>query len=77
MYSGAEPFVQFGRGHQEEQICEIILYFDQWFRRRCLLKIFYLELCRPVCLAERMHLCNFERGHHGGGGGGGHSFEVI
>ena len=29
-----------GRGYYEEQFCEIILNLDQWFRRRCLLKIF-------------------------------------
>ena len=30
----------FRRGYQEEQFCEINLKFDQWFRRRGLLKIF-------------------------------------
>ena len=35
----AEPFVQIGRGHYEEQFCEIILNFGQWFRR-CRLKDF-------------------------------------
>ena len=33
MFSGAEPFVQFGRGYHEEQFCEIILNLDQWFGR--------------------------------------------
>ena len=37
---------------------------DQWFKRRCLLKIFYLELCRPFCSAERNYLCNYGRGHY-------------
>ena len=32
-----------GRGIYEEQFCEIILKLDQWLRRRCLLKIIYLE----------------------------------
>ena len=31
----------FGKGHYEEQFCEIITNLDQWFRRRCLLKIFH------------------------------------
>ena len=31
--SGAELFVQFGRGYYEEQFCEIILNLGQWFRR--------------------------------------------
>ena len=33
-------FCNFGRGYHEEQFCEIILNLDQWFRRRCVLKIF-------------------------------------
>ena len=28
----------FGRGHYEEQFCEIILNLGKWFRRRCRLK---------------------------------------
>ena len=31
----------FGREYYEEQFCEIILNFDEWFRR-CLLKIFLI-----------------------------------
>ena len=30
-----------------------------WFK-----DISYLELWRPLCLAEQNHLCNFVRGHH-------------
>ena len=37
----------FGRRHREEQSCEIILNLDQWFRRKCCLKVFYLELGQP------------------------------
>ena len=49
----------------EEQFYEIVLNFDQWFRRRCLLYYMsYLELWWLLCLAERNHLCNFGRGHH-------------
>ena len=33
---------KFSRGYYEEQFCEIILNLDQWFRRRCLLKIFLI-----------------------------------
>ena len=54
----------FGRGYYEEQFCEIILNLEQFFRR-CLLKIFYLELLSPSCSVEQNHLCNYERGHHG------------
>ena len=32
----------FGRRHHEEQFCEIILNFDQWFNR-CLLNIYFLS----------------------------------
>ena len=28
------------RGNYEEQFCEIILNFGQWFKRRCSLKVF-------------------------------------
>ena len=49
IWSSGSPFVQwsshlcnFGRGYQEEQICEIILNLDHWFRSRCLLKIFLI-----------------------------------
>ena len=31
-----------GRKHHEEQLCEIILNLDQWFRRKCCLKIFLI-----------------------------------
>ena len=30
----------FGRVHQEEQLCEIILNLDEWFRRKCVLRLF-------------------------------------
>ena len=31
-----------GRRHHEEQLCEIILNLDQWFRRKCRLKVFLI-----------------------------------
>ena len=41
LVSRATPFVRiFGKGHYEEQFSKIILNLDQWFRRRCRLKIF-------------------------------------
>ena len=46
------------RGHHEEQFCVIALSLDQWFRRRCRLKAFYLEPWRPLCSVEQNHLCN-------------------
>ena len=47
----------FGRGHYEKQFCEIILNLDQWFRRKCLLKIFlilssggpFVQLGKAIC----------------------------
>ena len=36
------------------------LNFNQWFKRRCRLKDFYLELWWPFCSAE----FNFGRGHY-------------
>ena len=46
IWSSGDPFFQrpnnlynVGKGYQEEQFCEIILNLDQWFRRRCCLKI--------------------------------------
>ena len=42
LFCGAEPFVQFGRWHHEKLFSEIILNLDQWFRRKCRLKIFFI-----------------------------------
>ena len=49
-----------------EQFCEIILNLDQWFRRRCHLKIFLInklsEALVAILFSEANHLCNFGRG---------------
>ena len=42
MFSGAEHLCNFGRGYYEKQLSEIILNLDQWFSRRCRLKIFLI-----------------------------------
>ena len=49
LLSGVKTCLQyFGRKYQEELFCEIILKLDQWFRRRCLLKDFFiLSSCGP------------------------------
>ena len=39
---GRNHLCNFGRGHREIQFCEIILNLDQWFRRRCYLKVFLI-----------------------------------
>ena len=36
LFSGRNHMCNFGRGDYEEQVCEIILNFGQWFRRCCL-----------------------------------------
>ena len=45
-----------GIRHHEEQFCEIILNFDQWFRRCCLLIFLiwssgspFVQLSRTIC----------------------------
>ena len=43
IFSGAEPFLHFGRRHHEEQFCRIIMNLDLW-SRRCHLKIFSIAL---------------------------------
>ena len=55
LFSGAEQFVHFSRGHYEEYFCEIILNLDLWFSR-CCLKIFlifsgspFVKLSRTIC----------------------------
>ena len=62
----------FGRVYYEEQFCEIILNFGQWFGSRWCLKYFLSGALVAPFLMEQNHLCNFERGHHGE-----HSCEVI
>ena len=41
LFSPAEPLCKFGRGHYEENLCEVILNLDQYFRR-CRLKKFLI-----------------------------------
>ena len=48
-YLDRNHLCNFGILHHEEQFSELILNLDQWFKRRCCLKIFYLELWRPFC----------------------------
>ena len=44
----------------EKHFCEIILFLEHKFRRKCRLKVFLL-LWRPFCLAELNGLCKFGR----------------
>ena len=45
LLSRAEIFVQLGNGHYKEQFCEIAMNSDQYFSRRCNLKIFLSIAC--------------------------------
>ena len=47
----------FGGRHYEKHFCEITLNLDQWFRRRCRLKIF-LSRALTVSGAEGLNFCN-------------------
>ena len=51
----------FSRRHYKEHLCEIILNFDLWFRRRCRLKIYFIWSSG----SPQNHLCNCGRGYHG------------
>ena len=52
----------FGKEHYEEQFCENVLNFDQWFRR-CHLKDFLSGALAALLFSG---LCNLNRGYHGG-----------
>ena len=39
---GGDHLCNFDRRQHEEQFCEMILNLDQWFKRRCHLKIFLI-----------------------------------
>ena len=63
----------FGRGYQEEQFCEIILNWDQWFRKRCHLKDFLSGALAALLFGGAEPFVQFwQKGHHGE-----HSYEVI
>ena len=47
----------FGRRHHKEQFCKIILNLDQWYRRRCRVKIFLIwSSGSSFCSMEQNHL---------------------
>ena len=50
-----------GGGHQEEQLCEIILNLKQWFRRCRLKDLLSYALTGS---AEQNYLCNFGTGYY-------------
>ena len=63
--SGAEPFVQFGRGHYKELFCEFISNLGQWIRSRCRLKEFLSgALAALLFSGAEPFVQKFGRGHH-------------
>ena len=46
-----------GRRHHEEQSCEIILNLDQWFRRKCRLKVFLIWRSSSPFVQQSVTIC--------------------
>ena len=46
-----------GRGHLEKQFCEIILNLDQWFRRKCCLKVFLIWSSGSPVVQQSVTIC--------------------
>ena len=57
LFGGLEPFVQFGRRYHQEQSCEIILNLDQWFRRKCHLKVFLFWSSGSPFVQQSITIC--------------------
>ena len=55
---------KFGRGHNREHICEIIVNLDQWFRR-CLLKYFLSGALVALLFSGAEPFVQFKKGHYG------------
>ena len=70
--AGPLNLCNFGRGHYEKLFCEIILYFNQWFRRRCRLKYFFSTALATLFSPKAKQLCNLIRWYYGE-----HFFEII
>ena len=47
----------FGRKHHEEQSCEIILNLDQWFRRKCSLKVILIWSSGSPFVQQSVTIC--------------------
>ena len=56
--------IKFGRGHHEEHICEIIMRLDQWFMRRCPLKIFLILSYGGPFVPGNGTICSILVGHY-------------
>ena len=42
LFDKRKHLCNFERGYHGVHLCEVILNLDQWFRRRCILKIFLI-----------------------------------
>ena len=47
----------FNRRHHEKQFCEIILLLDQWFRRKCHLKVFLIWSSGSLFVQRSVTIC--------------------
>ena len=46
-----------GRRHPEEQPCEMSLNLDQWFRRKCCLKVFLIWSSSSPFIQRSLTIC--------------------
>ena len=47
----------FGRRYHEKQFCDIILNLDQWFRRKCRLKVFLIWISGSPFVQQSVTSC--------------------
>ena len=60
MFSDPNHLCNFGRRYHEEQFCEIILNLDQWFRRKCPLKVFLIWISGSPFVPWSVTICAIE-----------------
>ena len=49
--------LNFGRRYHEEHFCEIILNLDEWFRRKCPLKVFLIWISGSPFVQRSVTIC--------------------
>ena len=49
--------LNFGRRYHEEQFCEIILNLDQWFRKKCRLKVILIWISGSPFVQRSVTIC--------------------
>ena len=50
-------FCNFGKRYHEGQFCDVTLYLDQWFRRRCSLKLFLIKSSGSPFVQQSRTVC--------------------